>query len=155
MQPTASSREEDADSEATFGEEISEQEREGGIKALGKKMRPGIRKSVPIGQNDTRHQVVLAFLKLQRSRQPSETREGLSLQVARCFGRGRCFARKIVTWERAWIKERNIPEGRKGCYTKVQSWLDEFNLLLENGWRGQRMLVGSFQTPDVIGSCSG
>ena len=48
VQPTASSREEDADSEATFGEEISEQEREEGIKALGKKMRPGVRRSVPI-----------------------------------------------------------------------------------------------------------
>jgi hypothetical protein len=88
-------------------------------------MRPGIRKSVPVGQNAQHHQAVLAFLKLQRCRQSSETREDLSLQVARCFGRGRYFARKIVTWERTWIKERVIAEGRKGCYTKTRSWLDD------------------------------
>ena len=101
------------DSRALSKEELYTHEREEGIKDLGKKMRLGIRKralgpasgGVPIGQNAQRHQAVLAFLKLQRSRQPSESRMDISLQVARCFGRGRYFARKIVTWEIAWIKE--------------------------------------------------
>ena len=67
-------REEVSDSEAHFGEEISKREREEGIKALAKKITTE-NKSLPIGQIATRYQVVLAFLKLQRSRQPSETRE--------------------------------------------------------------------------------
>ena len=55
-------------------EELCAREREEGIKDL-EKMRLGIRKSatggIPVGQNTQRHQAVLAFLKLQRSRQPS------------------------------------------------------------------------------------
>lgn len=92
------------DSQVLSKEELSTYEREEGIKDLEKKMRLGIRKrtlgpasgGVPIGQNAQRHQAVLAFLKLQRSRQPTESRKEISLQVARCFGRGRYFARKYT-----------------------------------------------------------
>ena len=90
-------------------EELSTHEQEEGIKDLEKKKRLGIQRralgpasgGVPIGQNAQRHQAVLAFLKLQYSRQPTESRKDISLQVVRCFGRGRYFAQKIVTWERA------------------------------------------------------
>ena len=88
-----------------------------------------MRKSVPVGQNA---QAVLAFLK--RCRQSGETREDLFLQVTRCFGRGRYFARKIVTRERTWTKQRVIAEGKKGCYTKTRSWLDNGVQLAVREW---------------------
>jgi len=95
------------------------------IKVLEKKLQAGIRKVALVGQNLARHQAVLGFLKMQLSRQDGETREQMALSVARSHGRGLYFARKIVAWERTWLQSRMIEEGRKGCYTKSRSWLND------------------------------
>ena len=64
---SGSAQEDPVDALSESKEELSAHEREEGIKDLEKKKRPGIRKSVPVGQNAYHHQAVLAFLKLQRS----------------------------------------------------------------------------------------
>lgn len=51
------------------------------------------------GQNLNRHRAVLAFLRMQESKKLGDTREEMSYMVARCFGKGIYFARKLVSWE--------------------------------------------------------
>lgn len=77
------------------------------------------------GQNLMRHQVVLAFLKVQQQKKPGETREQLATIVARCFGKGIYFARRIVSWEIEWVEDRLIPEGKRGCFAKIRSWFND------------------------------
>ena len=77
------------------------------------------------GQNSTRHQAVLRFLYYQRTRQNMETRQSMALKVARCFNRGGWFAKKLVSWEISWRKDRTIPTGKQGCFQKVKSWLTD------------------------------
>jgi hypothetical protein len=77
------------------------------------------------GQNLTRHQAVLALLYMTQSRKVGDTREKLSSQVARTFDKGINYARKIVKWEGIWIRERHIPEGKRGCFAKVFSWFND------------------------------
>lgn len=91
--------------------------------ALKKKVHS--KKSNLTGQNLTRHQAVLAFLYIQQSKRLGETRSQLAYSVARCFNRGWYFARRIITWELTWIKERMIEEGKRGCFSKVRSWLND------------------------------
>ena len=47
-----------------------------------------------------------------------------------------------MTWERTWIKEWVIAEGRKGCFTKTRFWLDDegVQLVVRNGWQEQRIV---------------
>lgn len=49
----------------------------------------------------------------------------MALNIARSFRRGVYFARKIVTWERTWISERTIDEGRRSCFGKSKSWFED------------------------------
>jgi len=77
------------------------------------------------GQNRTQHLAVLAFLKVQLSKQSGETREDMSFLVALCYGRGIYFARKLVTWECMYLKDGKIPESRRGCFPKTQSWFND------------------------------
>ena len=87
------------------------------------------------GQNLVRHQAVLSFLRMQEGKQLGETRESMSRTVARCFGKGTYFARRLITWEIEWIAMRTISEGRRGCFVKVKSWLcDEGVLLAVREW---------------------
>ena len=97
------------------------------IKILEKKLQASIRKEVLVGQNLVQPQAVLVlrFLKAQTSRQEGGIREQMALYVARSHGRGLCFARKIIAWERSWPSGREIEEGRKGCYSKTKSWLND------------------------------
>ena len=93
------------------------------IKDLEKKLQASsIRKGVLVGQNLAWHQAVLGFLKIQISRYSGETQEQMALYIARSHGRGLCFSRKIIAWERSWLSGREIEEGRKGCYSKTKSW---------------------------------
>ena len=39
--------------------------------------------------------------------------------------RGLYVARKIIAWERSWLRSRDIEERRKGCYSKTKSWLND------------------------------
>lgn len=77
------------------------------------------------GQNLTRHQAVLAFLRTEESKKLGDTREEMSYMVARCFGKGIYFARKLVSWEITWKKTRDIEEEKKGCFAKTRSWLND------------------------------
>jgi hypothetical protein len=104
-------------------EERKRNEREAAIKSIKKKIES--KKAGMNGQNLMRHQAVFAFLQIQRAKKLGETREHLALQVARCFGKGIYFARRIVTWEREWLEDGAIPEGRRGCYTKTKSWFKD------------------------------
>ena len=62
------------------------------------------------------------LLTITQLRQDGETREDLSYSVARSYNKGRYFARRIVEWEGLWIRERRIPEGKRGCFAKSFSW---------------------------------
>lgn len=74
------------------------------------------------GQTLMRHQTVLVFLRIQQRKQEGDSRESMAAMTSRCFGRGVYFARRIVTWEIEWLREKQIPEGKRGCFTKSQSW---------------------------------
>ena len=59
--------------------------------------------------------------------------------VARCYGKGPSFARRIITWEIEWVEGRKITEGRQGCYMKTQSWFkDEGVKQAVREWLGTR-----------------
>ena len=77
------------------------------------------------GQNATRYQAVLRFLYRQKTRQKTDTRQSMALEVARCFNRGRWFAERLVSWELSWKTDRTIPTGKQGCFQKVKSWLTD------------------------------
>ena len=68
---------------------------------------------------------MLALLYITQSRQGGDTREELSYNVARTFNKGLYFARKVVEWERSWIRERKIPEGKRGYFAKTFSWFND------------------------------
>jgi len=74
------------------------------------------------GYNLTRHRAVQAFFRYRETKKEGETRESMSLSIARCFGKGVYFARMIVTWEREWIAHR---ERQVGCFAKTRSWLND------------------------------
>lgn len=87
------------------------------------------------GQNLLRHNAVLKFLHVQKSRRIVETKIELASMVARCFNRGKYFAEKLITWERCWVRSREIPEGKQGCFQKTQSWFnDETVQLVVREW---------------------
>ena len=77
------------------------------------------------GQNLVRHRAVLALMYITRDRKLHETRDDLSHQVSRTYGRGVYFARKLVQWEGTWIRNRKIEVGRRGCNSKVTSWFND------------------------------
>jgi len=68
------------------------------------------------GQNATRHQAVLRFPYCQKTRQKTDTRQSLALQVARCFYRGRWFAYELGA---LLEKDRTIPTGKQGSFQMV------------------------------------
>ncbi|KAA8913091.1 hypothetical protein FN846DRAFT_886778 [Sphaerosporella brunnea] len=102
-------------------EERQRNERDAAIKSIKKKIES--KKMGMNGQNLMRHQAVLAFLQIQKSKKLGETREHLALRVARCYGKGIYFTRRIVAWEREWMEDGVMQTERKqGCYTKTKSW---------------------------------
>ena len=105
-------------------------ERQDAIKALDKKLRKKTTLRTMNWQNLVRHKAVLSFLRMQEGKQLGETRDSISRTVARCFGKGAYFARRLITWEIEWIKTRSISEGRRGCFAKVKSWLHDEGVLL-------------------------
>ena len=98
------------------------------IKTLERKL--ASKKASPDGQNRTRHQAVLHFLKVQQSSKSKESREDMALTVARCYGRGIYFARKLISWERTWIASQTIEEGKQGCFQKTSSWFNDEGVML-------------------------
>ena len=41
------------------------------------------------------------------------------------FEKGSYMARRVLAWEIGWMKNREIPEGKRGCFAKTRSWLDD------------------------------
>lgn len=103
-------------------QDVLQTQRSEAIQSLKGKIRS--KKTNLHGQDLIRHRAVLNFLKLQL-KFPERTREQAALQVSECLGRGLYMARKIVTWERQWIAEKNIEEGQQGCHIKSQSWFND------------------------------
>jgi hypothetical protein len=106
-------------------QELRRIERDEAIKSIQKKIHNKKEALAMNAQNLMRHEAVLAFLHIQKSKKLGETREYLALQVARCFGKGIYFARRIVTWEGDWLRDREIPEGKRGCFSKTKSWFKD------------------------------
>lgn len=109
-------------------EEIRCQQRDKALEDLARKL--GLKSTTLTGQNLVRHQAVLSYLKLQVSRSRDETRKSLASTVARCYGKGGYFANQIIRWEKTWISERRIEEGRQGCHRKIKSWLNDEGVAL-------------------------
>ncbi|KAN0083157.1 hypothetical protein V8E54_002245 [Elaphomyces granulatus] len=94
----------------------------GGILAPIADLEEKLRSKAPdlTGQNSTRHQAVLRFPYCQKTRQKTDTRQSLALQVARCFNRERWFAYELGA---LLEKDRMIPTGKQGCFQKLKPWL--------------------------------
>ena len=71
-----------------------------------------------------RYQAVLGVLKIQISRRSGETHKQIALYIARSHSRGLYFAHKTIAWKCSWLSSQEIEEGRKGCYLKTKSWLN-------------------------------
>lgn len=54
----------------------------------------------------------------------------MSFNVARCFGKGVYFARKIATWELLFLNAEKIEEGKRGCFAKTRFWFNDEGVLL-------------------------
>ena len=78
-----------------------------------------------------RHLMVESFLALQQQKQelPDPSRRGLATLVARNYGKGGHTVRKIVQWEKSWVKDRTIPESKSGTHRHNSSWMDDKALL--------------------------
>ena len=71
-----------------------------------------------------RHQMVQSFLKMQFNKKkdnPGLNQQGLAQIVANSFN-GRAYTRrKIIQWERSWVKNRRIPGTKAGMHKHVVS----------------------------------
>lgn len=74
-----------------------QQEHRIALEDLQKKL--GSKKICLSGENLTRHEAVLAFLRMQKTKGLGDSQEEMSYMVARCFEKGVYFARKLVSWE--------------------------------------------------------
>lgn len=111
-----------------FGENSLQEQRKEAIKRMEQLLKS--KKISMLPQNLERHRAVLAFLKFQQSRQRDETREEMAFNVARCFGRGLYFARKIISYELVFLNSQKIDEGKRGCHSKTRSWFNDEGVLL-------------------------
>lgn len=95
------------------------------IEAMEKKLKS--KKEAPCmqGQTRIRHEAVLQFMRLSFAKGSTDTNLDMALTVAKCYGKGSYFARKILQWKHTWILERKIEEGRQGCFSKTASWFND------------------------------
>ena len=131
-------------------------ERQDAIKALDKKLRKKATLKAMDRQNFVRHQAVLCCLRMQEGKQLGEARDSMSRTIARRFGKGSYFARRLITWETELITTRSISEGRRGCFAKVKSWLcDEGVFLAMQEWiRGQPTdQIAAYGLAKAVGDC--
>lgn len=85
------------------------------------------------GQNLLRHQAVAVFMNPRKSPPTIQNLFGsrplrkidLATLAANAFGKGRYFAKKIISWENTWRTVGVIPEGKRGCHTKSHSWFND------------------------------
>jgi hypothetical protein len=78
-----------------------------------------------------RHLLVLNFLWIQDQRQSfaNATRKELARIVAASHNRRTETARRIVQWEKSWVEQRTIPQGKWGGEKWNASWMNEEDIL--------------------------
>ena len=80
-----------------------------------------------------RHQMVMSFLWMQLNKEkdnPQLNRRKLAQIVAQSFNKRRYTGRKIVQWERSWVKLRVVPDTKAGNGKGDLSWMDDEDLVL-------------------------
>ena len=80
-----------------------------------------------------RHQMVQSFLWMQLSKEkdnPGLNRQRLARIVAQSFNRRAYTGRKIIHWERSWVKSRVIPGTKAGSNKHNLSWMEDEDLVL-------------------------
>jgi hypothetical protein len=58
------------------------------------------------------------------------SRRSIAYTIGLSFGKGWCFARKLVTWEPMILRGLDIPEGKQESFAKTRSWLNDEGVLL-------------------------
>jgi len=78
-----------------------------------------------------RHLMVRSFLYLQQQKDKLQLsrRRDIAAIVAANFKRGINTGRKIIQWEREWMRHRRIPESRAGKHSACLSWLADEGVL--------------------------
>ena len=77
--------------------------------------------------------MVQSFLWMQLNKKkdnPGLNRQSLAQIVAKSFNRRAYTGRKIVLWERSWVKHRTIRSTKAGKHKHVVSWMDDEDLIL-------------------------
>lgn len=80
-----------------------------------------------------RHQMVRTFLWMQVDKEkdnPYLTRRDLAQIVAQSFNKKRYTGRKILKWERSWVKLRVILDTKAGNRKGGLSWMEDEDLVL-------------------------
>ena len=79
------------------------------------------------------HQMVRIFLWMQLNKEkdnPQLNRRKLARIVAQSFNKRRYTGRKIIQWERSWVKLRVIPDTKAGNRKRDLSWMEYEDLVL-------------------------
>ena len=61
---------------------------------------------------------------------PGLNRQNLAQIFANSFNRRAYTERKIVQWERSWVKHRKIPCTKAGKHIHVVSWMEDVDLIV-------------------------
>lgn len=80
-----------------------------------------------------RHQMVRSFSWMQLNKEkdnPQLNRRKLAQIVAQSFNKRSYTGRKIVQWERSWVKSRVIPDTKGGNQKGDLSWMEDEDLVL-------------------------
>ena len=80
-----------------------------------------------------RHQMVRSFLWMQLNKEkdnPQCDRQALAQMVAQSFNKRKYTGRKVVQWERSWMKFRVIPTTEAGHKKRDLSWMEDEDLVL-------------------------
>ena len=80
-----------------------------------------------------RHQMMRSFLWMQLNKEkdnPHLNRRQLAQVVAQSFNKRSYTGRRIVQWERSWVKDRVIPNTKEGNQKGDLSWMDDEDLVL-------------------------
>lgn len=81
----------------------------------------------------SRHQIVQSFLWMQLNKEKDNLglkRQGLARIVAQNFNKQAYTGRKIIQWERSWVKTRTIPSTKAGLNKHTLSWMEDEDLVL-------------------------
>lgn len=111
---------------------FSTQDLESAAQDLAKFLKSAAAKTIN-GQMMARYQSVKTFLNLQlksRADENGQNKKSIAESAAAAAGKERSFARRITEWERRWVSERLMPEGKQGCGASVKSLLDDESMLV-------------------------